>query len=108
MATAADWLSAASFISLAGIISFQGSDGSAYLIGWTGGYVLLAMFLAPYLRKFGKFTIPDFIGDRYYSDMARFVAIISVIFISFIYIAGQMRGIGIVFQDLYKLTLIWV
>ncbi len=98
MATAADWLSAASFISLAGIISFQGSDGSAYLIGWTGGYVLLAMLLAPYLRKFGKFTIPDFIGDRYYSDMARFVAIISVIFISFIYIAGQMRGIGIVFS----------
>ena len=98
MATAADWLSAASFISLAGIISFQGSDGSAYLIGWTGGYVLLAMLLAPYLRKFGKFTIPDFVGDRYYSDMARFVAIISVIFISFIYIAGQMRGVGIVFS----------
>lgn len=98
MATAADWLSAASFISLAGVISFQGSDGSAYLIGWTGGYVLLAMLLAPYLRKFGKFTIPDFVGDRYYSDMARFVAIISVIFISFIYIAGQMRGVGIVFS----------
>ena len=98
MATAADWLSAASFISLAGIISFQGSDGSAYLIGWTGGYVLLAMLLAPYLRKFGKFTIPDFIGDRYYSDMARLVAIVSVIFISFIYIAGQMRGVGIVFS----------
>ena len=98
MATAADWMSAASFISLAGIISFQGSDGGAYLMGWTGGYVLLAMLLAPYLRKFGKFTIPDFIGDRYYSDTARFVAIISVIFISFIYIAGQMRGVGIVFS----------
>lgn len=98
MATAADWISAASFISLAGIISFQGSDGGAYLMGWTGGYVLLAMLLAPYLRKFGKFTIPDFVGDRYYSNTARIIAIIAVIFISFIYIAGQMRGVGIVFS----------
>ena len=97
MATAADWMSAASFISLAGIISFQGSDGGAYLMGWTGGYVLLAMLLAPYLRKFGKFTVPDFVGDRYYSDTARLVAVISVIFISFTYIAGQMRGVGIIF-----------
>lgn len=98
MATAADWMSAASFISLAGIIAFQGSDGGAYLMGWTGGYVLLAMLLAPYLRKFGKFTVPDFVGDRYYSDSARLVAVISVIFISFIYVAGQMRGVGIVFS----------
>ncbi len=98
MATAADWMSAASFISLAGIISFRGSDGGAYLMGWTGGYVLLAMLLAPYLRKFGKFTVPDFVGDRYYSDAARTVAVISVIFVSFTYVAGQMRGVGIVFS----------
>lgn len=98
MATAADWMSAASFISLAGIIAFQGSDGGAYLMGWTGGYVLLAMLLAPYLRKFGKFTVPDFVGDRYYSDVARLVAVISVIFVSFTYVAGQMRGVGIVFS----------
>ena len=98
MATAADWMSAASFISLAGIISFKGSDGGAYLMGWTGGYVLLAMLLAPYLRKFGKFTVPDFVGDRYYSDAARTVAVISVIFVSFTYVAGQMRGVGIVFS----------
>ncbi|QKF66321.1 cation:acetate symporter [Arcobacter venerupis] len=98
MATAADWMSAASFISLAGIISFQGSDGGAYLMGWTGGYVLLAMLLAPYLRKFGKFTVPDFVGDRYYSDAARLVAVIAVIFVSFTYVAGQMRGVGIVFS----------
>jgi len=98
MATAADWMSAASFISLAGIISFKGSDGSAYLMGWTGGYVLLAMLLAPYLRKFGKFTVPDFVGDRYYSDTARTVAVIAVIFVSFTYVAGQMRGVGIVFS----------
>lgn len=98
MATAADWMSAASFISLAGIISFKGSDGGAYLMGWTGGYVLLAMLLAPYLRKFGKFTVPDFVGDRYYSDVARTVAVISVIFVSFTYVAGQMRGVGIVFS----------
>jgi cation/acetate symporter len=98
MATAADWMSAASFISLAGIISFQGSDGAAYLMGWTGGYVLLAMLLAPYLRKFGKFTVPDFVGDRYYSDTARLVAVVGVIFVSFTYVAGQMRGVGIVFS----------
>jgi cation/acetate symporter len=98
MATGADWMSAASFISLAGIVSLKGSDGSAYLMGWTGGYVLLAMLLAPYLRKFGKFTVPDFVGDRYYSDIARTVAVICVIFISFTYVAGQMRGVGIVFS----------
>lgn len=98
MATAADWMSAASFISLAGIISFMGSDGGAYLMGWTGGYVLLALLLAPYLRKFGKFTVPDFVGDRYYSSTARVVAVIAVIFISFTYVAGQMRGVGIVFS----------
>ncbi len=98
MATAADWMSAASFISLAGIISFMGSDGTGYLMGWTGGYVLLALLLAPYLRKFGKFTVPDFVGDRYYSSTARIVAVICVIFISFTYVAGQMRGVGIVFS----------
>ncbi|CAA6827274.1 MAG: Acetate permease ActP (cation/acetate symporter) [uncultured Sulfurovum sp.] len=98
MATAADWMSAASFISLAGIIAFKGSDGGAYLMGWTGGYVLLAMLLAPYLRKFGKFTVPDFVGDRYYSDIARTVAVVAVIFVSFTYVAGQMRGVGIVFS----------
>ena len=98
MATAADWMSAASFISVAGIISFMGRDGSVYLMGWTGGYVLLALLLAPYLRKFGKFTVPDFIGDRYYSNIARLVAVICLIFISFTYIAGQMRGVGIVFS----------
>jgi cation/acetate symporter len=98
MATGADWMSAASFISLAGIVSLKGSDGGAYLMGWTGGYVLLAMLLAPYLRKFGKFTVPDFVGDRYYSDLARTVAVICVIFISFTYVAGQMRGVGIVFS----------
>jgi cation/acetate symporter len=97
MATAADWMSAASFISLAGIIAFKGSDGGAYLMGWTGGYVLLALLLAPYLRKFGKFTVPDFVGDRYYSDLARTIAVICVIVISFTYVAGQMRGVGIVF-----------
>ncbi|WP_456430016.1 sodium:solute symporter family protein [Nitratifractor sp.] len=98
MATAADWMSAASFISLAGIIAYKGSDGGAYLMGWTGGYVLLALLLAPYLRKFGKFTVPDFVGDRYHSDVARTVAVIAVIFISFTYVAGQMRGVGIVFS----------
>ena len=97
-ATAAAWLSAASFISKAGIISFVGLDGSVYLMGWTGGYVLLAMCLAPYLRKFGKFTVPDFIGERYYSQTARLVAVVCVIFISFTYVAGQMRGVGIVFS----------
>jgi len=98
MATAADWMSAASFISLAGIVSFVGRDASAYLLGWTGGYVLLAMLLAPYLRKFGKFTVPDFIGDRYYSNTARTIAVICTIIISFTYVAGQMRGVGIVFS----------
>ncbi|WP_105169240.1 sodium:solute symporter family protein [Pseudoalteromonas sp. T1lg23B] len=98
MATAADWMSAASFISMAGIISFAGYDGGVYLMGWTGGYVLLALCLAPYLRKFGKFTVPDFIGDRYYSQVARVVAIMCAIFICFTYIAGQMRGVGVVFS----------
>jgi len=98
MATAADWMSAASFISLAGIVSFQGYDGSVYLMGWTGGYVLLALLLAPYLRKFGKFTVPDFIGDRYYSNTARVVAVIAALIVSFTYVAGQMRGVGIVFS----------
>jgi len=98
MATAADWMSAASFISLAGIVSLLGRDSGAYLMGWTGGYVLLAMLLAPYLRKFGKFTVPDFVGDRYYSDVARTVAVVCVIFVSFTYVAGQMRGVGIVFS----------
>jgi len=98
MATAADWMSAASFISMAGIISFSGYDGSVYLMGWTGGYVLLALLLAPYLRKFGKFTVPDFIGDRYYSNVARTVAVFCTLIVSFTYIAGQMRGVGIVFS----------
>ena len=98
MATAADWMSAASFISMAGLISFMGRDGSVYLMGWTGGYVLLALLLAPYLRKFGKYTVPDFIGDRYYSQTARVVAVICAIFVSFTYVAGQMRGVGIVFS----------
>ena len=97
MATAADWMSAASFISMAGIISFSGYDGSVYLMGWTGGYVLLALLLAPYLRKFGKFTVPDFIGDRYYSNVARTVAVVCAIIVSFTYVAGQMRGVGVVF-----------
>ena len=98
MATAADWMSAASFISMAGIISFMGRDGAVYLMGWTGGYVLLALLLAPYLRKFGRFTVPDFIGERYYSKTARIVAVVCLIFISFTYVAGQMRGVGIVFS----------
>jgi len=98
MATAADWMSAASFISMAGLISFMGYDGSVYLMGWTGGYVLLALLLAPYLRKFGKFTVPDFIGDRYYSNTARVVAVICALIISFTYVAGQMRGVGLVFS----------
>lgn len=98
MATAADWMSAASFISMAGIIAFAGYDGSVYLMGWTGGYVLLALLLAPYLRKFGKFTVPDFIGDRYYSKTARIVAVICALIVSFTYVAGQMRGVGVVFS----------
>ena len=98
MATAADWMSAASFISMAGLIAFLGYDGAVYLMGWTGGYVLLALLLAPYLRKFGKFTIPEFIGDRYGSQTARVVAVACLIIISFTYVAGQMRGVGIVFS----------
>jgi cation/acetate symporter len=98
LATAVDWMSAASFVSMAGLISFSGYDGSVYLIGWTGGYVLLALLLAPYLRKFEKFTVPDFIGDRYYSNGARTVAVFCALIISFTYIAGQMRGIGLVFS----------
>lgn len=98
MATAADWMSAASFISMAGLISFMGYDGGVYLMGWTGGYVLLALLLAPYLRKFGKFTVPDFVGERYYSQTARQVAVICAIFVSFTYVAGQMRGVGVVFS----------
>ncbi|WP_414756071.1 sodium:solute symporter family protein [Anabaena sp. CCY 9910] len=97
-ATAADWMSAASFISMAGLISFLGYDGSIYLMGWTGGYVLLALLLAPYLRKFGKYTVPDFVGDRYYSNVARLVAVVAAIFVSLTYVAGQMRGVGIVFS----------
>ncbi|MDC6364444.1 MULTISPECIES: sodium:solute symporter family protein [Flavobacteriaceae] len=98
MATAADWMSAASFISMAGIIAFAGYDGAVYLMGWTGGYVLLALLLAPYLRKFGKFTVPDFIGERYYSKTARIVAVVCALIVSFTYVAGQMRGVGIVFS----------
>ena len=98
LATAADWMSAASFLGMAGLIAFSGYDGSVYLMGWTGGYVLLALLLAPYLRKFGKFTVPDFIGDRYYSHVARTVAVIAALFVSFTYVAGQMRGVGVVFS----------
>ncbi len=105
MATAADWMSAASFISMAGIISFAGYDGSVYLMGWTGGYVLLALLLAPYLRKFGKFTVPDFIGDRYYSNAARTVAVICALIVSFTYVAGQMRGVGIVFSQFLQVDI---
>jgi cation/acetate symporter len=105
MAVAADWMSAASFISMAGIIAFLGSDGSVYLMGWTGGYVLLALLLAPYLRKFGKYTVPDFVGDRYYSQTARVVALVAAIFVSFTYVAGQMRGVGIVFSRFLNLDI---
>ena len=98
MATAADWMSAASFISMAGLISFMGFTGTIYLMGWTGGYVLLALLLAPYLRKYGKYTVPEFVGDRYYSQAARVVAVLCAVFVSFTYIAGQMRGVGIVFS----------
>ena len=113
MATAADWMSAASFISMAGILSFVGRDGAVYLMGWTGGYVLLALLLAPYLRKFGKYTVPDFVGDRYYSNFARLVAVICVLFVSFTYVAGQMRGVGIVFSRFLEVevttgVLIWI
>jgi len=106
MATAADWMSAASFISMAGLIAFLGYDGSVYLMGWTGGYVLLALLLAPYLRKYGKFTVPSFIADRYYSKSARVVAVICLIFISFTYVAGQMRGVGIVFSRFLEVEIL--
>ncbi len=105
LATAADWMSAASFISMAGLISFNGYDGSVYLMGWTGGYVLLALLLAPYLRKFGKFTVPDFIGDRYYSNVARFVAVVCALLVSFTYVAGQMRGVGLVFSRFLEVNI---
>jgi len=105
MATAADWMSAASYISMAGLISFMGYDGAVYLMGWTGGYVLLALLLAPYLRKFGKFTVPDFIGDRYYSNTARIVAVICAVIISFTYVAGQMRGAGVVFSKFLEVDI---
>ena len=98
MATAADWMSAASFISMAGLIAFMGYDGTIYLMGWTGGYVLLALLLAPFLRKFGKYTVPDFVGDRYYSNAARVVAVVAAMWVSFTYVAGQMRGVGVVFS----------
>ncbi len=105
MATAADWMSAASFLSMAGLISFMGYDGTVYLMGWTGGYVLLALTLAPYLRKFGKFTVPDFIGDRYYSQIARTVAVICALIVSFTYVAGQMRGVGLVFSKFLEVDI---
>ena len=104
MATAADWMSAASFISMAGIISFSGYGGSQYLMGWTGGYVLLALCLAPYLRKFGKFTVPDFIGERYYSSNARLIALICAIFVSFTYVVGQMKGVGVAFSRFLEIS----
>ena len=107
MATAADWMSAASFISMAGIIAFMGYDGTVYLMGWTGGYVILALLLAPYLRKFGQFTVPDFFGSRYYSTSARVVAVICLIVISFTYVAGQMRGVGIVFSQFLNIPIFW-
>ncbi|HCD51056.1 MAG TPA: cation acetate symporter [Balneolaceae bacterium] len=107
MATAADWMSAASFLSMAGLISFMGYDGSVYLMGWTGGYVLLALLLAPYLRKFGKFTVPDFIGDRYYSQIARTIAVLCALIVSFTYVAGQMRGVGLVFSKFLEVDIFW-
>jgi len=107
MATAADWMSAASFISMAGIIAFAGYDGSVYLMGWTGGYVLLALLLAPYLRKFGQFTVPDFVAERYYSKAARMIAVICLIVISFTYVAGQMRGVGVVFSRFLDVQIEW-
>ncbi len=107
MATAADWMSAASFISMAGLISFMGYQGSQYLMGWTGGYVLLALLLAPYLRKFGKFTVPDFIGERYYSQVARVVAVICALFVSFTYVVGQMKGVGVAFSKFLNVPFEW-
>ena len=109
MATAADWMSAASFLSMAGLIALarNGYDGAIYLLGWTGGYVLLALLLAPYLRKFGKYTVPAFIGDRYESGTARLVAAICAIFVSFTYVAGQMRGVGIAFSRFLEVDIIW-
>lgn len=107
MATAADWMSAASFISMAGLISFMGYQGSQYLMGWTGGYVLLALLLAPYLRKFGKFTVPDFIGERYYSQTARVVAVICALFVSFTYVVGQMKGVGVAFSRFLNVPFEW-
>ncbi|MEX1311043.1 MAG: sodium:solute symporter family protein [Candidatus Sulfomarinibacteraceae bacterium] len=106
-ATGADWMSAASFISMAGLISFMGYDGTVYLMGWTGGYVLLALLLAPYLRKFGKYTVPDFVGDRYYSSVARVVAAVAAIFVSMTYVAGQMRGVGVVFSRFLNVSIEW-
>lgn len=105
MATAADWMSAASFISMAGLIAFLGFTGGAYLMGWTGGYVLMALLLAPYLRKFGKFTVPEFIGDRFYSKVARVVAVISLLAMSITYVIGQMRGVGIAFSNILEVPL---
>ena len=107
LATAADWMSAASFISMAGIISFMGRDGGVYLMGWTGGYVLLALLLAPYLRKFGQFSVPDFVGARYYSNVARVVAVVCALFVSFTYVAGQMRGVGVVFSRFLEVPITW-
>src|SRR5512133_2947434 len=104
MATGTDWMSAASFLSMAGLMAVMGRDGSAYLMGWTGGYVLLAVLLAPYLRKYGKYTVPQFVGDRYYSSSARVVALLCAILISFVYVAGQMRGVGIVFARFLGLS----
>ena len=107
MATAADWMSAASFLSMAGLIAFLGYGGSVYLMGWTGGYVLLALLLAPYLREFGKFTVPDFVGDRYYSSAARVIAVICALFVSFTYIAGQMKGVGVAFSGFLGIPFEW-
>jgi len=107
MAVGADWMSAASFISMAGLVSFMGFDGSVYLMGWTGGYVLLAILLAPFLRKFGEYTVPDFVGKRYYSDTARVVAAVAAIFVSFTYVAGQMRGVGVVFSRFLEVSITW-
>ncbi|TVQ70155.1 MAG: cation acetate symporter, partial [Chromatiaceae bacterium] len=107
MATAADWMSAASFISMAGLIAFLGYSGSVYLMGWTGGYVLMALLLAPYLRKFGKFTVPQFVGDRFYSNTARIVAVICLLVISITYVIGQMRGVGIAFSRFLEVDLLW-